>query len=261
MTTLTAEHQLLIRATTADGARAIDAWREWHSRTNVDALDADSQWLLPLLFHNLHAQGVALNLLGRYRNVYRHNWYKNHLALQRARTAIDALEEGTGPVIVLGAAAMALRLGVAAGARPFESVDALLSRQGAAQHTPASSALVMHRSRFGSPTDAIVVARATPVQWRHRQWFVLDPADQLVDICVRPHDWDRLSKLFWMTDAAFLLRRCPAFNWPRVARLAIDMGQQEQVALALHAVAEQGTPGIPTTVLRTLESSASSAAS
>ena len=251
MRTLTAEHELLIRATTLEGAGAIDAWREWTARTNVDALDSDSQWLLPLLFHNLYAQGVAMSLLARYRNVYRHNWYKNHLALQRAGTAIDALG---APVIVLGAAAMALRLGIAAGARPFESVELLLSPQAAGHFTSAPPpAFAVRRSIFGNPTDVAVVARATVVAWRHRQWFVLDPADQLVEICVRRHDWDRRSMLFWMTDAAFLLRRC-LLDWSRVARLAIDVGHQGHVAMALRAVAEQGAPGIPMAILRTLES-------
>ncbi len=233
------EHELLLRAALWVGADAVDAWRMWSAITTVDTLDPDSQWLLPLLFHNLQAQGVPSHLLVRYRHVYRHNWYKNQLRLRRAEAVIDSIEREQGASLILGGAAMALRCHDAIGVRPFESVQVLV-RSGVCPHpdptTDGAFAIDVRRWVFGGEHDEAAMARATEESWRGRRWRVLDSVDQLLDICLRRHEWDRRSKLFWIADAVTLVRRQRAIDWTVVDERATQIGLREHVASALRSI-------------------------
>jgi len=46
-------HQLLALAALEDGAVALKAWQRWSETYDLDVLDADGCWILPLLFQNL----------------------------------------------------------------------------------------------------------------------------------------------------------------------------------------------------------------
>jgi hypothetical protein len=262
----THEQDLLLRAALLDGAAAIDAWHAWRDRTSVDALDRDSQWLLPRLFHNLHANGVPAPLLARYHNVYRHNWYKNNLALRRVRPLLDRLRAvaGAAPVII-GGAAMALRQSEAIGARPFEAVDVLVASAspGAASDPPESAVaeVVLRTSLFGAPWDALVAARAIACEWIHARWLVPAPADHLVAIAVHGREWDRRSTLLWLADAATLFRCLTDRDWADVAALAHDIGRVDDLAAALRLVGDRCGIPAPIAAWRQLDSRLRSAAS
>jgi hypothetical protein len=230
----TREQALLLRAALRRGPEGLGAWEQWRASASVDALDGDSQWLLPLLYHNLHAQDIAPGLLVRYRNVYLHNWYKNTLTLRQARSALAHLQAVSHAVILLGGGAMALRHYEALGARPFERLSVL------ARHATmpagagvAAGAVDAQVSLFDPGTDGDVVRRATHVQWKTLRCLVLDPADQLVDICVRHRAWDRRSRLLWMADAVTTVRRNPDLDWKRVITLADQVDRRRDVANAL----------------------------
>jgi hypothetical protein len=247
----THEQDLLLRAALLDGAAAIDAWHAWRERTSVDVLDRDSQWLLPQLFHNLRANGVSLRQLGRYHNVYRHNWYKNNLALRRAQPLLDRLRSAAGAApVVIGGAAIALQQPDAIGARPFEAVDVLAasSSSGAAIDPPESAVAgaILRTSLFGEPWDALVASRAIECEWMQTSWLVLAPADHLVAIGVYGREWDRRSNLLWLADAAFLIRRLTDCDWTDVAALAHDIGRIDELAEALRLVRDRC--GIPTPI-------------
>jgi hypothetical protein len=238
VTVSSADHDLLLQAALLDGGRALDSWQAWRARTVVEGLDPDSQWLLPQLYCNLRSQGAAVAALARYRNVYRHNWYKNHLQMRRAQHALRTMAMPGGAVVV-GGAAMALRQSDAFGARPFRSVEllAVTAEAGdAALSMPDDDAVVVQTTRFGARWDADVTGRATAVEGATARWRVLDPADQLVDICVRRHAWDHGSSLFWLVDVVTLTRRSPELDWRRVATLTSSLGQRCAVAAAFDEV-------------------------
>jgi hypothetical protein len=231
----TLEQVWLLRAALASGPGAIDAWRVWQARTTVDDLDGDSQWLLPLLYHNLHAQGAPVDQLVRYRNVYLHNWYKNSLTLRRAEPVIRALGQA-GRVVLLAGGAMALRYYDAVGARPFGPLSVLApARAGIDRGAPGGSHadVEVKATLFDPDVDAAIVDRATAGTWKTMRWLALDPGDQLLDICARRHEWDPRSRLFWLADAAHLLRRAPGLDWERVAVLSRDLELQQVVAALL----------------------------
>jgi hypothetical protein len=262
----THEQDLLLRAALLDGAAAIDAWHAWRERTSIDALDRDSQWLLPRLFYNLRANGVSLRQLGRYHHVYRHNWYKNNLALRRAQPLLDRLQEmdGRSPVVI-GGAAMALQQSEAIGARPFEAVDVLVASSSfGVALDPSESAVagtVLRTSLFGTPWDDLVAARAIACEWMHARWLVPAPADHLVAIAVYGPEWDRRSNLLWLADAAMLIRRLTDRDWANVAALAYGTGRIDALASTLRLVSDRCGIPAPIAAWQQLDSRFRSAAS
>jgi hypothetical protein len=121
-----ATHRLLLRAALLGGEPAITAWQRWQHATHVDQLDSEAQWLLPLLYCNLHAIGVAEAHLARYASVYRHNWYKNHLLLTEWTKVLRESSAGNEPALLINAAALALLHYPRLGARPIRVLDAVV---------------------------------------------------------------------------------------------------------------------------------------
>jgi len=229
----TSEQVSLLKAALLTGPDAVAAWETWRGSTTIEALDGDSQWLLPLLYHNLHAQGVPAALLVRCRNVYLHNWYKNSLTLRRTEPAIRDLARSDGPIVLLGGAAMAVRYYDAIGARPFGPLSVLAPGCAGSRRELASDAgatVEVKASLFGGDIDESVVRRASGSTWKTMRWLALDPADQLVDICARRYEWDRRSRLFWLADAALVVRRELGLDWERVSAVSAHMGLQAVVA-------------------------------
>lgn len=214
--------RLLLWAVIGRNVNAVQAWREWRDLTDLEELDRDSQWLLPALDQNLRRLGVPGDSLTRYHNVYRHNWYKNHLALHRAAAAIRDLR-GRGPVVISGGAAMAMAHYDTIGERPFEGVE------------------ILH----GAAARAASAWRHAPLEWRSLRGSSLEPVDQLVDICTRREEWDGLSGLLWLVDAATLLRR-PEVQWSRAEARAQALGQGDAIGpaqLALDQALLEGALG------------------
>lgn len=258
--TLTDDQRLLLRAALLRGDASLEAWNAWRTRTSVDTLDGDSQWLLPQLYANLHQQGVADDHLRRYRNVLLHNWYKNNLALRRLERLMTSLQHAGCRPVLLGGAAMAIRHYPALGARPF-TIPRLLVRSMPSWRSdfgPASAAVVTPRL-FDDTLDAEIVSRAETGEWRMNQWLVLSPTDQLADLCVHRDSRDDPSRLLWIADVARLLRGVPGrmrgdrASWAAAAALASRVGQADAVRDAeallrdlLDGVAEeQPAPGVP----------------
>ena len=201
--------RLLLRAVTGRDGDAVLAWQEWSRSTVLHELDPDSQWLLPALDRNLRRLGVPADRLSRYHNVYRHNWYKNHLALHRAAAVVHE-QRRQGPVVILGGAAMAMAHYETIGERPFEGVRLL--RGAEAEEAPAW--------------------RTAPLEWRSIHASSLDPVDQLVEICSRRGDWDSLSGLLWLVDVATVRRGHPAIEWSQVESRAEALGRAEPIEAA-----------------------------
>ena len=234
--TPTYEQDLLLKAALLQGPAGIGAWQAWRTATSVDTLDSDSQWLLPLLYHNLHAQGVEPAELLRYRNVYLHNWYKNNLTLKRAEPAIRLLQRNSRSLVIRSGAAMAMRYYDALGTRPFGPVAVLaLAPAGTAASDSGHTAgdLDVRWSVFGAGVDEMMAERATASDWKTLQYRVLEPGDQLLDICMHKRSWDQRSALFWIADAVVLLRRQPDLDRDRVLALASRLGCAAEVAESL----------------------------
>lgn len=250
----TVRQEQLLRAALVRGPEGTRSWDAWREGSDVAALDSDSQWLLPLLYHNLRVQGIAAPLLVRYRNVYLHNWYKNNVTLRRAEHALGRFRKANGSVILLQGLAMALSHYATPGVRPFERLQVLADRP--AGSMPAvgdpDEIIDIRSTLFDGEVDAIVTARTSEVRWMSNRWLVLDPADQLVDICVRHEEWDRRSTLLWVADAATVVGRHPDLNWDSVMDIANRLNRRADVGRALAYLDERIGISIPGSVRRTL---------
>lgn len=246
----TVRQEQLLRAALLPGPEGIRSWDAWCAGGDVESLDPDSQWLLPLLYHNLRAQGIAPTRLVRYRNVYLHNWYKNNLMLRRAEQVLGHFRKGNGSVILLQGLAMALRHYATPGVRPFERLHVLADRRAGSMpvDVKADDIVDARATLFDAEVDAIVTARASEVRWMSNRWLVLDPGDQLVDICVRRDEWDSRSTILWAADAATVIGRHPDLNWDSVTELANRLNRSDEVGTALAYLDERLGISIPGSV-------------
>lgn len=201
--------RLLLRAVTGRDSDAVLAWQEWSCLADLIDLDPDSQWLLPALDQNLRRLGVPADRLSRYHNVYRHNWYKNHVALHREAGVILELRHRR-PVVILGGAAMAMAHYETIGERPFEGVCLL----------------------YGAEAEKAPAWRTAPLEWRSLRANSLQPIDQLVEICSRRGEKDSLSGLLWLVDVAAVRRGHPAIEWSQVESRAEALGLGEAIEAA-----------------------------
>src|SRR5438034_3779772 len=98
---------LLLRACLESGAEARGAWEEWSSIVNLDHLDHESCYLLPMLDKNLRAIGVTGHpWLGRIKGYRRYIWANNRRLLARVSQVVQDLRPivGDNLLIIKGAA-------------------------------------------------------------------------------------------------------------------------------------------------------------
>ena len=218
----TAAQRLLLRAALGEGADALEAWQAWRAATVIDALDPDSQWLLPLLYRHLLALGVPRASLTRYERVYRHNWYKNHLTLTRVVDTMRTLErDGYAPVLA-GSAALAVGTYADLGARPLASVRIQIDRP---LHTPVDppenhSPITICAAPAASAGDAAMPIRTVIGQWAGRNVTLVHPVDQLLAIAAQRDSWDPRSSLLWIADVVTITQRHASADWHAIVDAA-----------------------------------------
>ena len=220
------QQALLLQAATLPAAEAVAAWRQWQTSTQVDALEPDSQWLLPLLYANLRRAGVDESALRRYASVYRHNWYKNQLLLRAGERVLSQEPEP----LLLGAAALAIGYYPHLGARPIASLAVLCpeprrvksSLEAAGWQLVATDpqGRLIYADAFGrrvalwsglidGRSEAGLLARAQSARLGHTPVRLLSALDQLVWVLALRDAGDNPSRLLWAADAAQILRKRP----------------------------------------------------
>jgi hypothetical protein len=253
----TVTQELLLRAALADGDAALDAWREWRARVDVEDLDNASQRLLPLLFRNLGRLGVAHPDLARYRSVYRKVWYRNQMLRAELARVLRMLADAGVPTLVLkGAAMIALYYGDV-GARAMDDVDVLVPPARARDAiesllaagwstsfpTVTSRVLLTHSMLFergGYDLDLhwhvmeeCCLPEADVASWRDAvavdfggaDSLALSPGDQLLHAIVHGVRWEPSPPIRWVADAATVIARAGTrIDWPAVADAAVQRG-------------------------------------
>ncbi|PYK66258.1 MAG: hypothetical protein DME50_06085, partial [Verrucomicrobia bacterium] len=116
---------LLLRACLESGAEARGAWEEWSSIVNLDYLDHQSCYLLPMLDNNLRAIGVTGHpWLGRIKGYRRYIWAKNRRLLAQGSQLIGELRPIVGDeLLVIKGTAVACRYYSDLGLRPMGDFD------------------------------------------------------------------------------------------------------------------------------------------
>jgi hypothetical protein len=119
---------LLLRACLESGAEARDAWKKWSSVVDLDHLDYQSSYLLPMLDHNLRLIGITGHpWLGRIKGYRRYVWAKNRRLLTQGSQLIEGLRSVIGDeLLVIKGAALAWGYYPDSGLRQMEDFDFMI---------------------------------------------------------------------------------------------------------------------------------------
>jgi hypothetical protein len=250
----TPEQELLLRACLLCDEEGLNAYREWASRVDVEALDYGSFRMLPLLYRNLRRLGLETTVLDKFKGTYRQTHYQNKLAFHRVAALLNLLARaGIATLVLKGAALIPLYYGEA-GVRPMADFDLvvrpeqalatihLLQRSGwerepglpltpgfiSVQYSwhfrlPAAAELDLHWYVFDQccypNADAESWESSVPVEIEGFPARTLNPADQLLHTCVHGAEWNPVPPLRWIADAMTILDRAAGqIDWQRLVR-------------------------------------------
>lgn len=244
----TPQQERLLRAALWQGDKALRAWEAWQAQIDWDDhLDEGSYRLLPLLFHNLHQHGVQDPIMQKLKGIYRLAWYKNQTSFRRLAALLRAFHEAGIRTLTLKGAALTILHYQNYGLRPMSDFDVLVP---IAQVADAVSLLQrsgwIPESRFADiQIDALIATeqalafqdateQALDLHWHVLQesrgpgadesfWRTavsmevdgaptraLQPADQLLHVCLHGARWNQLPSIRWVADSLMILRSTPA---------------------------------------------------
>lgn len=275
---------LLLRAALARGDEALQAWRAWQARTDLDGVDAESQRLLPLLYRNLGRLGVGEPELTRYASVYKQSWFRNSMAFHQAAGVVDEFTAAGIDTLILKGAALALLHYRDVGARSMADVDilvpphrlrdalALMSSRGwiatflrrpvGSLHDPYLSthhSVGCHDGRgrafdlhWFSSQDCLVPGgddalwqAAVPLTVGGARTRALAPTHQLYNVCAHAY-LSAGAHLRWIADAVTVVERSAgAIDWMRLAALAEERRLVLPLRLALGFVRAEFGAAVP----------------
>ena len=284
------EQQLILRAVFQPGSAGRDAAIAWLPHAEIDNMQFESLRLMPQLYERLRREEIADPLLPRLKGLKKHAWSKNQLLFCRTSQAIAALrQEGIDVMVIKG---MALVLGFYRdfSLRPMNDADLLvpthharraieiLSHHGwtsefedpanprrsewAFQHEHAAHlsdslrGLDLHWNllscRIGPDADQDFWAASVEIGFGKQRFRILNPADQLLHICVHGAD---LTPIRWIPDALVVLRSTPNLDWPRLLMQARKRNLTRMAGKALQQVQRDFADLVPSQVMTELQRS------
>ncbi len=235
---------------------ALEAWNEWRARVGLASIDTGSQRLLPLLWDNLRRQGVDLDdpdirpLLRSYRLTLT----INRLLFQEISRQLRALHGAGFPTMLLKGAALTVHYYKDYGLRPMGDFDVLIPTARTEDvlrflQTNGWDPEPRSPEAFTRPYRQVTHSHAFHgnSNWEFDlHWHVLDeccqpdadedfwngavrldldgvptavlnPADQLLHVCVHGMRWNDIPPLRWVADAITVLRASEhALDWDRL---------------------------------------------
>lgn len=257
------QQELLLRAALLRGDAAIKAWHAWMSQVDVELLDYGSHRLLPLLHDNLRRHKIEEPILGKLKGVYRQTWYKNQILFHIASEMLRSFRDAGIETLVLKGAALSLLYYQDKGLRPMQDFD-LLVRPSQAVRAISLLSELKWRAIYLYPESLLPyehgcefedsAQRVVDLHWRVMRegsqvcdddsfWkdsvplemggvFVraLNPADQLLHVCVHGAKWNVVPPVRWVADAMMIMRSAESnLDWDRL----IEQAQKRRLSLAV----------------------------
>ena len=288
------QQELLLRAALLPGTKALDNWQDWHAQIKIESLDADSLSLLPLLYRNLvdekidpepqeriRLRGAYLDILGR-----------NLTLFNRAKPLLQALNEAGLQTMLLKGSALASLYYPDNGVRPMADIDLLIrthqTEEGIAsllqqgwEPRPRRWEQFTKSYRQIAPSHEFIKGRqsidlhwhvlpeccqpdadddfwdtAVPLDFQEIRTLALQPADQLLHVCVHGARRVSVTTLRWLVDVVMIVKHAkPAVEWDRLITQAHRRRLIPAVLDALSYVRENLEAQIPESVLSTLSQS------
>jgi Uncharacterised nucleotidyltransferase len=284
------QQELALRAALLPGNDGRSAWSSWRDRLDIDAVDAGTYCLLPLIAHNLQVSGVDDPLLGRLAGIRRRAWYQNQLSFSRLGSMLQQLEIQRIRALVLNGAALAVTAYCDAGLRPMTDLDVLVTFEDTARALQVSEAdgwirAVRHRRvvrgvraealcrggyqrlylhhhvlpalvyRRAERSSAELWQAAVPICMGGVDTRALGSAHQLLHVCVQGAS-AAARQIGWVADAVHVLRASEQvgvpLDWDGLVRLARTGGVSLAAAATLRYLAETFGATVPAAVLADL---------
>lgn len=247
----TPRQELLLRAALGSGAAVAAAWKAFSTELDLDHLDPSSIHLLPEVYKTLLREGVDVGPeLGRLQGIARQCWYRNQIALRDAAELVARFAAVGIQVMLVGRTAVSLRYPDTGAARLIDDLGWLVRKADAerARHAlreagwqpqpswPGAaprfehfiqderavdmhSRLLTEESVLESEDD--LWGAAATVEWQGARALVLDPAHQLLHLCVHGVRWRPIPEVRWVADAAAVLDHAAmAVDWQRLVEAA-----------------------------------------
>jgi putative nucleotidyltransferase-like protein len=285
----TPAEELLLRAALDSPPKAVEAWRAWSTEERLAGIETGSQRLLPAVYRNLSAHGVADRRMGMLAGAYRRSWYRNQFLFDAAAKLIDQLAAAGLPALVIKGAALCTLHYRDIGARPMDDVDVLV----APEHARLAMAVLEQAGWRSAPTPIprdILSARpswhyvstnggsvdlhwrvfersrsnerdlwdaALPLDLARTRTRALAPVDELLLTCTHGVMWNTISPIRWVVDAAMIVHRAErSLDWERCIGLAERHGLGYSASELLAYLQREFVPEIPVAAIERLKSTA-----
>lgn len=241
------ERDLVTAALAQDGRAAQAFDRVMATLDFAGPVDGGHFRMLPLMYTNLTRAGIPAARLGMVRGVYKYNWCRSHQIAARASEAVSAVAAAGAPVMMCKGIVLAKRYYDSPAQRPMSDVDLVvpvdrvrdaaraLERIGygcgkdfAAMDEARYQDYIALRhsvalSRGGDQIDlhwyvmrSCRSAAANRRFWTNAESFEIAPGvaarqlragDMLLHVVLHGLQWNAMSPLRWIADAAMILRR------------------------------------------------------
>jgi Uncharacterised nucleotidyltransferase len=281
----------LLHAALGSRDEAERAWSEWKRRGSLDRLTEGSFRLLPLLYRNLLAHGIADPDLARLKGIYRQSWYLNQRLFHCGGQALRLLAEAGLETMVLKGAALSVAHYADTGARAMTDFDVLVrTRDGGralevlegagwervVRIAPARLLRGRHSSPLAMPggeeevdlhwralapaaRDDDFWAAAVPLEVAGVKTRTLAPADQLLHVLVHGLASDP-APVRWVADAVTVARTGGPLDWDRLVERAVARRVMLPVAVGVRYLREAFELPVPASALARLDATTTTAA-
>lgn len=281
--------ELLLRAALFEGEAAGEAYCEWRGRGGLEALDAGSYRLLPLVGHNLARYGFDHQDMGMLRGMRRKTWYENRLLFASLAPTVEMIQKAGIPVVLLKGVPLVLRYYGNPGLRPMRDLDVLVPEQRAWEakqlleaagwqqtddlnfrlgprdlgfrqslgFTAGGREVDLHWHALYQATypgvDLPFLEEAQPLEFETLTMKALCPSDELLHTLVHGLAWNRIPPVRWVADAMTIIRAAP-IDWERLQTLTRDLHVTLPVRAACNYLARVFHAPIPEHTLNSLAS-------
>jgi len=289
----TRQQKLLLQACLLQGKDALDAWYKWKSTTDAEQIDIGSLRLIPLLYQNLKAHGVDDTLMNKFKGIYRFTWYKNHILLHVMEKVLAGFYDAGIQAMALKGAALTLLHYRDYGLRPMGDFDVLIHEKDVAKAIDILRGLGWKPwQRLPKVLTVDYVSSVKSCRFNNTRgegldlhWHVLlescyknadkdfwdgavqtsvhdytvhalNPADQLLHVCVHGAVRSSIPTIRWVADAALIMRTSQAeIDWDRLMAQAGKRRLLLPLANTMRYLQEFLSLSIPLEVLKQLRAS------
>lgn len=279
--------EMLLMAALAPAGKAHDAGLAWLTNANLAAQTEATCQLLPLVHERLVRDGIEHPTMAILKGVKRKVWSRNHLLFRHASPAIQALRQAGIDVMLLKGAAVTLSYYQNYGLRPmgdfdlmvrFKDVSAaieILTENGWKSEFPMHGKLgqniltYTHAMHFkdnsgldldfhwhlsplcvDSAADSSFWSDSITAKFDSVDARLLNPADQLLHICVHGLTCSRIPSIHWIPDSMEIIRKDNEFDWNRLLLQAQERRLTLYVRSALNYLVDKFEVAVPRDVLK-----------